>query len=101
MRLAATRLLVEEFNANSQTTYLQPSYEISPINLAVGKGFLSIVKFYVLECGVPVNGPSAELTTLHSAVTGKLEEEDKLHALDGGVAYRTRGKLEYAQQPRG
>lgn len=100
MRLAATRLLVEEFNANNQTTCRQPSYEISPINLAVGKGLLSIVKFYVLECGVPVNGPSAELTTLHSAVTGELEEEDK-HALDGGVAYRTRGKLEYAQQPRG
>jgi ankyrin repeat protein len=70
MRLATTRLLIEEFNANVRTIRREGDVDMLPIHYAAAYGLLSIVKFYILECGLPVDttpGKAAGMTPLHCA----------------------------------
>lgn len=80
MRLATTRLLIEEFNADARTLTRRSNHLLMPVHSAAAYGLLSIVKFYILECGLPVDGLPGKkpgVTPLHCAaacVTSKDEE---------------------------
>jgi ankyrin repeat protein len=85
MRLATTRLLIEEFNANSRAVQKRADYLVLPLHAAASHGLLSIVKLYISECGVPVDQPTSGkqvLTPLHCAAMCEFahdaEDEEKM-----------------------